>query len=257
MLNNLLLLSGNDIPFEEAQLIIHPPTIKEIAYIGEESFWGGIEFLNFSKDSLNEQDRKLLTDKSDFEVLMSVIQDSNIALVTRKVQMELVLTLVFPEYHISFTPNAIFFQKENEKDVLKIDKDNFDIFKQIITQLFCLNDLRGGPPKEYKPANAAAEMLAQKFRNRRQKLAEIKKDDDSGVNILSTYASILAVGAGHDLITIMNYTVFQLMDEFTRYRLKMEFDINLQAKMAGAQNLKDAENWMKNIHSKNIKDTTT
>lgn len=257
MLNNLLLLSGNDIPFEEAQLVIHPPKIKEIAYIGEDSFWGGLEFLNFSKNSLNEPEKDNLTNMSDFEVLMSVIQDSNIALTTRKVQMELVLTLVFPEYHISFTPRAIIFIKEDDKkNVLKIDKDNFDIFKQMLVQIFCLDDLRGGPPKDYNPDNKVAEMLVQKFKKRRQKLAEMKKDD-SGTNILTTYASILAVGAGHDLNSVMNYTVFQLMDEFTRYKLKMEFDINLQAKMAGAQNLKDAENWMKNIHSKNIKDTIT
>ena len=39
MLNDLLLLSGNDIPFIEAQVNIHQPSIKEIAYIGEESFF--------------------------------------------------------------------------------------------------------------------------------------------------------------------------------------------------------------------------
>ena len=31
-LDELLLLSGNDIPFEEGRLIIHCPKIKEIAY---------------------------------------------------------------------------------------------------------------------------------------------------------------------------------------------------------------------------------
>ena len=40
MNNDLLLLSGNDIPFVGAQLTIHQPTIKEIAYIGEEAFYG-------------------------------------------------------------------------------------------------------------------------------------------------------------------------------------------------------------------------
>lgn len=33
-LDELLLLSGNDIPFIEAQITIHQPTLKEIAYIG-------------------------------------------------------------------------------------------------------------------------------------------------------------------------------------------------------------------------------
>lgn len=38
MNNDLLLLSGNDIAFTEAQLTVHQPIIKEIAYIGEETF---------------------------------------------------------------------------------------------------------------------------------------------------------------------------------------------------------------------------
>ena len=45
MENDLLLLSGNDIPFYGAQVSIHQPTIKEIAYIGEEAFYTGCEFL--------------------------------------------------------------------------------------------------------------------------------------------------------------------------------------------------------------------
>ena len=48
--NELLLLSGNDIPFIEAQVTIHQPTIKEIAYIGEEAFFTGCELINFSKN---------------------------------------------------------------------------------------------------------------------------------------------------------------------------------------------------------------
>ena len=48
MENELLYLSGNDIPFIEAKVIIHQPTIKEIAYIGEKSFFTGCQFLNFS-----------------------------------------------------------------------------------------------------------------------------------------------------------------------------------------------------------------
>ena len=60
MLNELLLLSGNDIPFEEAKISIHQPTIKEIAYIGEENFFTGCEFLRFSKDNLHPKPRKAM-----------------------------------------------------------------------------------------------------------------------------------------------------------------------------------------------------
>ena len=63
MENDLLLLSGNDIPFYGAQVSIHQPTIKEIAYIGEEAFYTGCEFLRFSKDKLTEEDRNSLENK--------------------------------------------------------------------------------------------------------------------------------------------------------------------------------------------------
>lgn len=254
MINNLLLLSGNDIPFEEAQLVIHPPTIKEIAYIGEESFWNGVEFLNFSKDLLSSEDKNNLSAKTDFEVLLSVIQSQNAAIKIQKTQMELVLALMFPEYRIFFTPSAISFRKEEEKNLLLIDNKNFEIFKKSIIAIFCLDEIMNkNGSRVYNPSNSVAENLVNKFKERRKKLAKIKKDqgEETGLNILSNYVSILAIGAGHDINTLMNYTVFQLIDEFKRYQLKTEFDINIQAKMAGAKDLKEAENWMKTLHSNN------
>ena len=71
--NELLLLSNNDIPFVEAQINIHQPRIKEIALIGEESFFAGCQFLNFNKFQLSEKDRVGLEDKSDFNILMSIM----------------------------------------------------------------------------------------------------------------------------------------------------------------------------------------
>jgi hypothetical protein len=53
MTDELLLLSGNDLPFNEAGLVIHQPKLREIAYITEESFWPAYEFLKFNKDSLD------------------------------------------------------------------------------------------------------------------------------------------------------------------------------------------------------------
>ena len=42
MLEKIILQSNNDIPFIEAQLIIHQPTIQEIALIGEKAFFLGV-----------------------------------------------------------------------------------------------------------------------------------------------------------------------------------------------------------------------
>lgn len=57
MINELLLLSGNDIPLEKLNLLFHPPTVREIAYIGEDAFFTGCEVLRFSKENLSEEDK--------------------------------------------------------------------------------------------------------------------------------------------------------------------------------------------------------
>ena len=47
----------------------------------------------------------------------------------------------------------------------------------------------------------------------------------------------------------MNYTVYQLFDQYQRFIKKQHSDVDLQAKMAGATGLDEVDNWMDNIHS--------
>ena len=52
-LDPLLLFSGNDIPFTSSGVTIHHPTIKEIAYLGEDTFFTGYQMLIISKNILS------------------------------------------------------------------------------------------------------------------------------------------------------------------------------------------------------------
>ena len=94
--NELLLLSGNDIPFIEAQVTIHQPTIKEIAYIGEEAFFTGCELINFSKNILSEQDKMNLEDKTNFDILIAILRERNAVMQKNRNCVEMVLALIFP-----------------------------------------------------------------------------------------------------------------------------------------------------------------
>lgn len=244
--NQLLLLSKNDIPFISAQMSIHQPTLKEIAFVGEDSFFTGVQFLNFSKDRLDEEDKKGLENKTDFEILMLIAQDENPLSRKNKVCAEMVLSLLFPEYTIHFMPSMIALSKDGENHI--INNENFQEFKDIIYEMFCMDQLNGGATQEYNPANKAAEKLVEKFKKRHEKLAKAKGSGQK-VTILSRYVSILAVGEQKDINSLLNYSVYQLFDEFERFNLKSQSDIYIQAKMAGAKDLKDVENWMKDIHS--------
>ena len=250
MINDLLLISGNDIPFFQAQLIIHQPNLKEIAYVGEETFYQGCELLNFSKDLLEEEVKSNLVDKTNFDVLMSIIGDkTNQSRVSRRSLLDL-LSLLFPDYQINFGDEGIILayqRDEFDEPILHyINNRNFEEFKKIVKAMFCL-DNKKDDTSAYNPGNSRAAEIARKLRKGRERAAKAKNEGGK-VAILSRYASILAVGECKSLNSLMEYTVYQLYDEFQRFELKQNFDIYMQAKMAGAKDMEDVDNWMKDIH---------
>lgn len=244
MLNDLLLLSGIDIPFQQAQINIHQPTIKEISFIGEEAFFIGCELLNFSKDILVIEDKINLENKTNFEVFMSIMKDKSLTAQKGKASALMVLTLMFPGYEIYIQENCISLVKED--NIHNINNQNFEDFKKIIVAMFCLKERI--TDSDYNPAGKKARELAEKMRKGRQKAAA-SKGEAKKIDLLSRYISILSVGENKCLNTLLDYTVYQLFDEFNRFELKQKYDIYVQAKMAGAKDLEEVDNWMKNIHS--------
>lgn len=244
MVNDLLLLSGNDIPFVPAQITIHQPTIKEIAYIGEEAFFTGCQLLNFSKNILSGEDKMNLEERTNFDILIAILREQNAVMQKNRNCVNMVLALIFPEYEISFEKDCIKIKKENEEH--KIDNSNYEEFKSVISSVFSFGNSKDSKP-DFNPSGDLAKKIAEKLNKRHQKLAEVKPAQK--VDILSRYVSILSVGEQKDMNALLNYTTYQLFDEFKRYELKMGHDIYVQAKMAGAKDLKEVEDWMQDIHS--------
>lgn len=256
MLNKLLLQSGNDVPFQEIQLVIHQPSIKEIALIGQEQFFIGCEYLNFSKDNLKQQDKIRLRQFSNFEVLMTMMKEKDIAVKQIKISMQMVLSLLFPDYNIAFLPMSIMISKkiQDKFEQHLIDKDNFENFRNIVSRLFCLSDIKDkSGKKKYNPGGVQAQAIVKKFLAREQKLAKLKNQgrENKDVSILDQYISILAVGENKDKNQLLQYTVYQLFDQFRRFKLKESFNLYVSAKMAGAKDIGEIENWMGDLHSEN------
>ena len=241
-MNDLMLMAGVDIPFQEAQISIHQPTIKEISLIGEESFYSGCGTLNFSKNSLSLEDRIALKDYTDFEILMSMVNDKSFNAQQNRIDMMMILTLMFPEYQIHLKQNEIDLIKEGESHL--INSENFEEFKKILTAMFCLKGK--GTETEYNPSGNKARESIEKLNKRKQKLAE--QNGDQKVSVLNRFASILAIGQKQDLNEILDYTVYQLFDQFDRFTLKEQFDIHLKAQLAGARDLGEIEDWRKDLH---------
>lgn len=260
-LNYSTLLLGTDIPFTSAQLVIHQPRLKEIGFLGDKDFFSGVFMLDFSKSSFNLQGKEQLEDKTDFELFMMLFNEKNEQLRQTQVCAQLVLLLLFPQYTLKVTKQCLLLIKEQE--IHRIDKTNYDDFREIIQEIFCLDQLRGdGKGKEYNPKGVLAKQIADKIKKGRQKLASLKGESEGGdFSIVGRYISILTVGLQKDINVFQEYTIFQLFDQYKRYIMKYEADIYLKAQLAGAKDMKEPDNWMGDIYrpqqsNQDIKDKT-
>ena len=247
MNNELLLLSGADIPFIEGTITIHQPKIFEISLIGEETLFTGCELLKFSKDILPSEDKNQLDSYSDFNILMSIMNDKSGSMQHNISCANMVLDLLFPCYDRQWAPqmDALLFREIGATTWCgKIDSKNFAAFKQIISSMFCLE--KSGA-EEYNVQGELAKKIADKFKKRKQQLAELSTKPKK-IAIFSKYISILTVGEHKDMNSFMNYTVYQLFDEFQRFQLKQAYDVFFKARLAGAKDMKEPEDWMKDIH---------
>ena len=74
-IDELKLLSGNDIPFPEGRITIHQPTLKEIGLIDETVFWTACELLKFDKEKIVvKKDNFDLLNKTNFYIIMTMIK---------------------------------------------------------------------------------------------------------------------------------------------------------------------------------------
>ena len=171
MVNDLLLLSGNDIPFVPAQITIHQPTIKEIAYIGEEAFFAGCQLLDFSKNILSGEDKVNLEERTNFDILIAILREQNAVMQKNRNCVNMVLALIFPEYEISLEKDCIKLIKENKEH--KIDNSNYEEFKSIINSMFSFGNSKDSK-QDFNPSGDLAKKIAEKLKKRHQKLAELK-----------------------------------------------------------------------------------
>ena len=245
VIDELLLMSGEDIPFVGARATIHQPKLKEISLIGETNFFTGSQFLLFNKNYLSDEDKKGLEDKSDFDIFMAIMNSGESS--HHKDGAIMLLTLLYPEYNILLNNNEILLQQEDKDFSSSINGENFGEFQEIVRAMFAFG-LNDDTKSKYDPADKIAAKIAEKINKGKKKVAESKGVDIEDLSIFTNYVSILAVGLNKNINDLMEYTVYQIKTEFKRYQLKLGSDVYLKAKLAGAQDLEEVEDWMGDIH---------
>ena len=236
----LALMTGIEIPYPPAQLIIHQPTIKEISFVGEETFFIGIQTLSLNK-SMFVEDKKVLDEITNFHIFMMIMNDQST--VDKKEAVKKVFQLIFPNKQVFFTPKSISINGDGVTSTL--DEENFEDFQIIIKAIFCFKE---GPMTQqaFNPQGAKAKAIAEKLMRGRKKVAEQK--GETNVSIFSQYLSILTIGLHISIADFFNLTMYQLFDLMERYSLYINWDIDIRSRLAGGKPDGQPENWMKNIH---------
>ena len=245
MIDELLLMSANDLPFPQGQVTIHQPRLKEIAFITEQRFWPACQLLKFNKESLSDEDKNGLSNRSNFNIIMTMVREKNLESQQARLNMVSLLALMFPTYELTLGRQTIQLRNHETEEVGEINQNNFEDFKQILISMFCLTNKEN---KQYNPSGDLAKKIADKLKRGREKKAELAPETKK-IAILSRYVSILAVGERKDINDLMNYTIYQLMDEFKRFELKMSYDQWERYKVGQFTGLpQHPEDWLRDIH---------
>lgn len=237
----LALMAGIDIPIPECQLILHQPKIKEIGMIGERSFFVGTQCLCINKSMVNVEDKSVLDEINNFQVFMTVMNDSTMK--DKKLQVQKVLSL-FGLGKATFTPQSLILTDSNNESHT-IDESNFDKFQSVLKEVICANT---GPMDQqaFNPHDEKAKEIADKLMRGRQRVAAQKGNSTSST--FSRYLSMLTVGVHIPLTELVNCTMFQLYDLAERYILYINWDLDIRTRLAGGKPESHPDDWMKNIH---------
>ena len=237
----LTLICGTDYPVPECQLVIHQPSIKEIALIGESDFFTGIQCLCLNK-SMFVKDESLLRDTNNFQIFMTIMSEKET--VDKKFAVQQVSTLLFPTYKLIFTPMSMMLSGDGQTIV--IDENNFEFLQSAISDITCM---KTGPMDQttFNPANEKAREIAEKLMRGRQRVAAEKGQNN--ISVFTQYLSILTIGiSSMSLHDLKELTIFQLYDLVERYMLYVNWDMDVRCRLAGGKPDSQPDNWMKSIH---------
>ena len=237
----LALITGADIPIPECQLVLHQPTIKEIAFMGEHEFFVGVQTLTLHKSMFMDKDKGVPESITNFQIFMTIVNGKETA--DKKEIVKQLFLIIFPKYKVLFTPNSILFQDDNGNHM--VDASNFESLQEILRMVFCVNST-DMDKQAFNPANDAAKEIAEKLMRGRQRVAA--QSGENNHSIFSQYLSVLVIGTQLGFNELQTYTMYQIFDLMERYSLYTNWDIDLRCRLAGGKPDTHPDNWMKNIH---------
>ena len=185
---------------------------------------------------------------------MTILKNKDSTVQEAKICLQEIFLLILPDYKTAFLPTSILFSRKTQDgfEEHSLTKENFEGFKNIVSEMFCLKYIQGESGQgDYNPGGPQARALVKKFQERQAKLAKLKgKTDKTSIEVLYRYISVLAVGQHKDINQLMNYSLYQLVDQFRRFKMQEDYETVFRLKLAGAKDVESVPSWMGDLDEK-------
>ena len=247
-----LVLSGQPLPIQDANIFVVQPKVKDIVQFGEDDFLIAVQML-VSMDQFVEQVKQGNSELeiiSDFQLLLIMVNEDS----TIKKMILNLFELIFPDYRVDFTENSIdfFVQQDTEQEILvgRIHPFNFEYLQNTLNDAFIPQSDNEREP-DYNPANDLANKIAEKIKKGRERVHAQKAKEEGEHSVFADYCSTLSIGMQMNIEIFFNYTPFQLYDAYRRYFSKVQSDFYMRVSfmpMMDVSKMDTPPDWQRNLY---------
>ena len=185
---------------------------------------------------------------SDFDILFALFREekASFELFSKekiKALKELLL-LLFKDYKLSIGDEEFIFSKDDS--VFILNSKNFKEFQEILSEMFKTSFLfNSNGEQDFNPASEEARKIAEKLKKSREKIAELNGDRDYKTALIENYIMITATGLHQNpKILADTLTLYQLFTVFMRVKMRLEWDLDVDCRLAGGNPEERPDQWM-------------
>lgn len=258
--NKLSIMAGTPIPLPSLGLLLNQPKIKEIAAMGEDNYFVILSLFEradktkFKEEIIEEEfkDKKDATpdDKrelsfeldiefpTDYAVFLYLIN----SIPNLKINFESFLFLVFLNIiKIEvFKKEIIMYDKDNKQYI--INNSSFEEFRVVV--LSALNyKTEEEKSQEFNPVNEFANEIAKKIDAAKKMRAKQNRNVNKIESPISDMSSMLAASNNISILEIMNFTYPQLLIQYERSALLLNFTNQIRVSAFGGLKSEDIVDW--------------
>lgn len=271
-MDTLTKVAGIDFYFTPFSTMIHQPSIKEIALLGEQNFFDALSILEGSSSDFFIKQILKTTPSEEIgaiqaELNYTITSDLDVfyryCLGKREQQiMKSFFYLIFESLRninfvqigntkmlIQFSFHDCFSKEADQIQTITLDNKGFDELKDTISDMFSYETIENKEAK-LNPAGEMAKKIAEKMAAAAERRAKIyghnnkSKDTES---IISTMVSILATSDGILLTEILKLTFPQVLIQLNRTQLLQQYHTQITLGAFGGLDANDLANWQESV----------